>query len=359
MSLHKIKNIDDLHRYIYAAMQLEHATIPLYLTALYSIKPGTNAEAMHILRVIAVEEMLHLTLVCNLMNAVGGKVDMSQKGFVAQYPTMLPDGEDDFVVDCQPFSQKAIEAFMKIERPADLDDGSATIRRKSAPHPVLVACHPYKDEDPELHFFSIGQFYKAIEDGLRVLHAQIGDELFSGDPANQITSEYYYSGGGELTAITDMSSALRALDLIAEQGEGITAHIFDEDGEIAHYFRFHQLFAGRYYQEGDEPYKPTGPEVDVDWDAVFPAKMNARMTDYADGSDLREQATNFNRAYANFLRMLSFACNGNPEKFTDAVGEMFKIKELFYLLMRQPLNDDGSIHAAPTFEIDAVLEGGA
>ncbi len=34
-------------RYLHAAMQLEHATIPPYLTALYSIHPGTNSDAVH------------------------------------------------------------------------------------------------------------------------------------------------------------------------------------------------------------------------------------------------------------------------------------------------------------------------
>ena len=53
-------------------MELEHATIPPYLTALYSIHPTPTPTPPHILRVVAVEEMLHLTLVANVLNAVGG-----------------------------------------------------------------------------------------------------------------------------------------------------------------------------------------------------------------------------------------------------------------------------------------------
>ena len=72
-------------------MQLEHATIPPYLTALYSIIPGTNSDAFHVLRVVAVEEMLHLTLVANVLNAVGGVPDLTAAGFRPALPG-LPAG---------------------------------------------------------------------------------------------------------------------------------------------------------------------------------------------------------------------------------------------------------------------------
>src|SRR5271155_84563 len=94
----RIKTLDQLRTYLNKAMQLEHATIPPYLTALYSIHPGTNSDAAHILRVVAVEEMLHLTLAANVLNAVGGKPNLSAKGFVPSYPTYLQTGETDFEV---------------------------------------------------------------------------------------------------------------------------------------------------------------------------------------------------------------------------------------------------------------------
>ena len=350
MSLYAIKDVETLHRYVYAAMQLEHATIPVYLTALYSIAPGTNSEAFHIIRAVAVEEMLHLTLVGNLMNALGGKADLATPGFVPTFPCHLPDGEEDFEVSCQKFSKEAVETFLKIERPADLEtSGTATVKRahkKSTLHAGRV--HP----DEPVHYFSIGQFYAAIKDGLVRLHDEMGDALFSGDPAWQIGPEYYYSGGNALIAVTDLPTALRALDIIAEQGEGVTGHIFDEDGEIAHYYRFQQLLLGRYYVEGDLPNTPTGGEVEVDWDAVFPIKTDARLTDYPEGSDVRAQAEAFNAGYGQFLSMLTAAFAGQPDLFIPAVGEMFKLKELFYQLMRTPLDASGTLNAAPTFEIN-------
>ena len=89
----RIKTVADrqLHAYLFAAMRLEHATIPPYLMALYSIKPGTNSDATHILRVVVVEEMLHLTLAANLLNAIGGTPDLTAKDFVP-LPSRLSAG---------------------------------------------------------------------------------------------------------------------------------------------------------------------------------------------------------------------------------------------------------------------------
>jgi len=352
MSLHHIKDIGSLREHVYAAMQLEHATIPPYLTAFYSIKPGTNIEAAQIIRTVAVEEMLHLTLVGNLMNAIGGKPDLTQKGFVPTYPAYLPDGETDFQVGLQRFSPEAIETFLKIERPASLGEGQrSTVARTVHPDALRAA---RAGEENEEHFFSIGEFYMAIEAGLMMLHAEMGDALFSGDPERQITSEYYYSGGGKLIAVTDLESALAALDLIAEQGEGTTDNILDEDGEIAHYYRFHQLVAGKYYVEGDAPGHPTGGAVDVDWDAVYPIMSNARLADLPEGAPAAALMTSFNRDYARFLALLTRAFDGEPELFIDAVGDMFRLKEGFGQIVRTPLGNGSGLYAAPSFEVDAV-----
>ena len=353
MALHTVKDIDGLKQHIYAALQLEHATLPPYLTALYSLHPGTNTEAFHVIRTVAVEEMLHLTLAANLMNAVGGKVDLTAPGFVPQYPAYLPDGEEDFQVDCAGFSRSTIETFLKIERPAELIEGAPrTVNRTGREGTVHAS---WVDKDGEEHFHSIGEFYKAIALGLEHLHKEHGDALFCGDPARQITSDYYYSGGGEIIAVTDLESALAAIDLIGEQGEGVTNHIFDEEGEIAHYYRFQQLLLGRFYREGDEPNAPTGGVLEVDWDAAYPIRKNARLSDYPEGSAIRAQAEAFDRRYAEFLKFLTAAFDGKPEMFIPAIGGMFELKELFAQLIRQPLDDEGTLFAAPAFDIETAL----
>lgn len=349
MSLHRIADIDELKRHLQAAVQLEHATIPPYLTALYSIRPGTNSDAYHVIRAVAVEEMLHLTLAANILNAVGGEPDLSGPGFVPLYPAYLPDGETDFQVDLQPFSKAAIECFLKIERPASAaGEGVATISR--TPQQGSLRAARTHDESEE-HFYSIGEFYQAIDQGLDLLHEKHGESLFCGDPALQVTPDYYYSGGGDVIPVTDLASAKAATRLISEQGEGLGGAIFDTEDEIAHYYRFEQLLLGRYYRPGDEPGSPSGGSVDVDWDAIYPVRKNARLADYPEGSDLRRGAEDFNRRYKEFLDLLTRAFRGEPNLLIPAVGAMFEIKELCYRLMRQPIDGAGGEHAAPTFEI--------
>lgn len=349
MSLHRITDVAGLHRHLEAAIQLEHATIPPYLTALYSIHPGTNSAAYQVLRAVAIEEMLHLTLAANLLNAVGGEPDLTVPGFVPTFPAYLPDGETDFQVDRRRFSKEAIATFLKIERPARSEaEGVRLVRR--APNTRALRAARAAD-DGEEHFYSIGEFYQAIEAGLVMLHELHGDALFRGDPQRQVTPEYYYSGGGEIIAVTDLASARAAIRLISEQGEGMGGGIFDYEGEISHYYRFEQLILGRYYQPGDVAGAPSGGEVEVDWDAVFPIKTNVSLRDFAEGSALRRAAAAFNDQYAGFLAVLTRAFQGEPALLVDAVGDMFRLKERAYQLIHQPLDETGTLNAAPTFEV--------
>jgi hypothetical protein len=336
----------ELISYLDAAMALEHATIPPYLTAHYSIHSTTNSDAAHIIRVVAVEEMLHLTLVANVLNAVGGSPDLTRPGFVPSYPAYLPDGEDDFTVDLRPFSREAVETFCKIERPRQAPDADSRLIPSGTGKPLLVAS-PTVDG---MRFFSIGEFYEEIIEGLEQLAAD-DPGLFCGDESRQVGSEYFYSGGGEIIRVRDLDSACRALRFIAEQGEGLDGGVYDTDGELAHYYRFRQLQAGRYYQKDDQPDSPSGPELDVDWGKVFNVKVSTRLSDYPAGSELAAAAEAFNADYGRFLALLTTAFNGEPERLQEAIWHMFRLRDGFNRLIRNPLPGSDGLHAAPTFEV--------
>ena len=348
MSSSHIKTREQLHQYLYAAMQLEHATIPPYLTALYSIRPGTNADAFHVLRVTAVEEMLHLTLAANLLNAVGGTPDLTEPGFVPEYPAYLPDGEIDFAVSRRRFSREALETFLSIERPRKAPDESARVIDRVHAKRNRLGVRP---NHPQLQFYSIGEFYHEIWRGVHHLYAELGDALFSGDPTRQIAPEYFYSGGGEIIPVTGLASAKAAIELIAEQGEGFGGDVYDDEHELAHYYRFEQLTLGRYYQNGDNPGQPTGPELHVDWDAAFNLKTDARLADYPPESEVYRAAVEFNRDYADFLELLTQAYNGRPALLLDAVIEMFRLRDQMTRLIHNPIPGQPGLNAAPTFEM--------
>ena len=362
----KITTVAELHDYLYRGLQLEHATIPVYLTALYSLHPETNSDAWHILRVVAIEEMLHLTLVANVMNAVGAAPDLTKKGFVPVYPTRLPDGETDFLVDLQPFSEDAIDTFLQIERPSNAPTLAKRIVPRSRAHepaalqtgdrpPIIGPLLATVPGQPEAQFYSIGEFYQEIVHGIAYLEQECreqGTTLFTGDPALQVTPEYYYSGGGEVIPVTDLESCRKALELIGQQGEGFGGGIYDGEGELAHYYRFQQLKLGQFYLPPDEPGKPTGPLLAIDWSAAYPVKRNPRLADYQAGSPLHAAAEEFNKEYAAFLAMLTRAYNGEPELLLQSVWQMFHVRDGMVRLVRNPLPGQDGVNAGPTFEVD-------
>ena len=84
-----IATVEDLRQHLQWAIELEHSTLPPYLTALYSIKDGTNQEAVEVIHSVFIEEMLHLTLAANILNAVGGAPNLDYPGIMPSYPTFL------------------------------------------------------------------------------------------------------------------------------------------------------------------------------------------------------------------------------------------------------------------------------
>jgi hypothetical protein len=351
-----IKYAEDLHLYLRSAMVVEHATIPPYLTALYSIVPGTNPAAVNVLRTIVVEEMLHLTMAANILNAVGGKPDLATSDFVPSYPAYLPYGATDFQVHLQAFSQDAIATFLNIERPDKLaPPGEPRMLARPAAavrHRTLASC----PVNPDMHFYSIGEFYEEIRRGIEYLSERLGDKLFCGDPKLQVTSEYYYSGGGRLFPVTNLESAREGIRLIIEQGEGAGGGIYDHDKELAHFYRFQELDKGRYYVKGDQPNKPSGPTFNVDWRAVYPIKTDAKLSDYEAGSELYRAATAFNDFYRDYLGLLTRAYTGEPELLLQAVPIMFGLRNRITELIRNPLPTSPGQNAAATFEVYRMAE---
>lgn len=361
-----IRDLDDLRAYLVVAMQIEHATIPPYLTALYSIRPGTNSEAVEVIRSVAVEEMLHLTLVANVFNAVGGQVrhTLTASDFIPTFPTFLPTGETEFEVGLRGFSPQTIESFMKIERMLEEPDDVPLVVSRSQ---RCLGLLPGSGEGRQ-SFYSIGLFYAEVIRRLFDLCQELGEEkVFCGDPAKQITPEYYYNGAGSVIVVNNFDTANRALRLIQEQGEGaprghrIYAGSDQRDHALAHYFRFQQLRLGRYYKtlvagmgDADAPDHPTGAALDtaeLDWSAVFPIKEDLRLSDLPEGSDVRAKAIEFQQQYSRFLLELERSFDGAPELLIPAVGSMFRLRTLAEELVRTPIPGQEHLHAAPLYTL--------
>ncbi len=327
-----ITNLAGLLEHLQIALELEHATIPPYLCALYSIQEGHNQEAARVIRSVVMEEMLHMTLVANVLNALGGQPSVNHKEFVPTYPTTLPHSDGSFEVSLRKFSPEAVDTFLKIERPAT----------------------PHSPPEAE-HYHTIGQFYEAIEEGLKLV-CKDGNP-FKGDRKRQIGPEYYYGGGGAVVVVTNLESALRALTEIVEQGEGLPLAISDGDSKLlgepeepAHYFRFKEIQLGRCYQIADTPASgPRGPAFPVDWAAVYNMRPNPKIKDYERGGELHLAAEDFNRTYMTLLTLLHRSFNGEPNLLFDVVGVMYDLKYKAIRLMKIPFGDKETT-AGPSFE---------
>ena len=206
---------------------------------------------------------------------------------------------------------------------------------------------------------TIGQFYDAIRAGLRDLCAELGEgQVFTGDPARQLTAGPFGHTGGRLAPVTDLASALGALEEIVEQGEGAARNdVWDGDMDlfhpetkaVSHYYRFQELASGRRYQPGDTPATgPTGETFSVDFTAVYPMRPNPRLDDHPVGSEIRTAQEAFNQTYCKMLGLLEQAFNGAPAMLGAAVGTMYALKGQAQRLMTTLDGDDNT--AGPTFD---------
>jgi hypothetical protein len=340
----RIDTLDSLREHLQWAIELEHATLPPYLCALYSLAPARNPEAVEVVGSVFAEEMLHLALAANLLNAVGGHPRLDTPRMLPPHPRPLPHGDRSLELSLVPFGPEALELFLRIERPAP--PGA-----------------PAEGDDYE----TIGQFYAAIEQGLRHLCDRLGERaVFSGDPARQVNAGHFRHTAGRLIAVEDLESALAALEEIVEQGEGTArGEVWDGDqdvfhperDEVAHYYRFQELKAGRRYRRGDTPQSgPTGGAIVVDLAGVHPMRRNPRPAD--PGSAVRTAQEEFNHTYCAILHLLEQGFNGSPKLLAVATGTMYALKAQAQALMRMP-GDDGTT-AGPTFEyVPPELPGGA
>lgn len=348
-----IENLDHLKECLLTALQLELSTIPPYLCGLYTIKDGSNRQAGNLIRSVVVEEMLHMILVSNILNAITdpktikkGQKLFDVKKIIPDYPTPLPGnivpevpkGEPPFKVQLLKFSREALDVFTTIEKP-------------SAPNAPL--------DDPD-SFDSIGQFYQAIRFGLKRLNEETPGGIFKGDPKRQVTPDHYYGSGGKIIRVESYEDAEEAIAEIVGQGEGIDGSIateqvmFGEGIEYAHYFKFQEINFGRMYSANDTNFKmpvksvPTGAPFDVSWSSVYNMKANPRMKDYENDPALMEKAIDFNKTYVMLLNNINDAVSGEPDLLIKGITIMYDLKYKALELLNMPLANGEC--AGPTFE---------
>ena len=351
-----VEHREELIYLLREAAELEHTILCEYLFAAFTMKQrvdeGLTAgqlEAVdrwrNVILTVAKQEMLHLTLVQNLLTAIGAAPHLSRPNL----PTAAKHFPGGVQIALVPFGEKALRHFLFLERPEGLalDDPEAQV--------AIERARPFMADDDIVpapqEYGTVGHLYRAIDVGLAWLTSTLGPErLFIGPAPAQTGPELMKWDG--LVAVTDLASAHAAIDVIVEQGEGATG-----DWRAAHFGKFLEIYdeylAMRVADPSFEPARP-----------VLPGHVRAHR--YGDAVPLiddpltRRVADLFNVANEVMLLALTrfFAhTDETPEQLRTlesiGVGLMFAaIKPIGQLLTTLPFGPSAPGRTAgPTFEL--------
>ena len=166
-----VQHREHLWSLLVEAAQFEHLIMCQYLYACFSLKTepdeGLTAEQADAvarwrdtLTGIAIEEMLHLALVMNVMTAIGAGPSLARPNF-PRHSEFLPPGVGFALL---PFGGDALTHFLYLERPEGMERVDAAEFVPAAPPPDPVV-------GPEVMprvqgFLTAGDLYRGIEQGL-------------------------------------------------------------------------------------------------------------------------------------------------------------------------------------------------
>ena len=243
------------------AAQVEHLIMCQYLYASFSLKAGPEdgltaeqaaavARWREVLTGIAIEEMLHLALVFNVMTAIGAAPPLSRPNFPRRSED-LPGGVQFRLL---PFGADALTHFLYLERPEGMErlDAEGFVPTIPPREPIEPGEAISRAQD----FGTVGHLYRGIEQGLAALSGRFGERgLFVGPRRTQATPELFR--WPQLVAVHDLASATAAINEIVEQGEGARG-----DWRPAHYGRFLGIWE-EYAKitEADPAFEPAFPVI--------------------------------------------------------------------------------------------------
>lgn len=285
-----------------AAIELEFATIPPYLCAMWSVKSGMGAVVMSIREIIR-EEMLHMGLVCNMLTAIGGTPKLNDPDFIPAFPGPLPGGVNpNLTISLQGLSKDAVKDFMEIEYPE--------------PGPVALRVE---------EFSTIGAFYTAILNAFE-----------KNQPALLVDKQM--NGPLGLSKLTSLEEIRNAIRLIKKQGEGSNDSPEDTGpADLAHYYRFGEIYHEKTLRKNNE----TGRWEYEGEPVPFPDAWAMAKT--PSGGYLQEQVSDevwqllrqFDETFTRMVGQLQDAWeNGNRQSLFQSIPTMLSLRSPAVKLMK-------------------------
>ena len=327
----------DSTRLAQLALQVEFSTIPVYLSGMYSISDKAST-AYQALRTVVMEEMFHLNQAANLVVALGGLPRLTGDA-APVYPGYLPQANQNTTPLLGLFraSPQVFESvYSAIESPAP-------------------AGAPAQGDQ----YDSIAQLYEALVAALhRYESARIDSFCPPATEGRQRTDIYLGKFGGTVIEVTDIASALRGIEQIVQQGEGVVparsplvptepfgaynhygqrtdgtyGPILGTPLELSHFSRFRQVAMSP-----------------LPFPATLPIVSNPREADYSNpAAQALSQA--FNGAYSVMLRAFEMSFRTGPDPYFGLVLDLMHqvLPQLALSLMTTPALQGGDATVGPT-----------
>jgi hypothetical protein len=308
------RDLNWLRQALQTAIELEASTLPLYFSALYSLKVQ-NYTAYNIIRSVAMEEMVHMAIAANILAAIGGTPRI--KTINTPFPTRgLPGGvEPDLNVGLAKLSRKQIWNFMRIETPDIL------LRKMDRDE-----CYP-----------TISVFYNVISKAIVDNANDVRDAFNAGGKSNQVYDDIGFSQYTKVEGKDPIDMLLGGIAEIIEQGEGASSDSLftpnDFELEESHYCRFAELYYGAAY-EAPTPQMELNHKTKhlffggpaIGWPEVIntlavPSDGYAKILHVdPEGAAVTKDLEAFDSAYAVTLANLDLAWNGPVASSWKTVG---------------------------------------
>jgi CDGSH-type Zn-finger protein/uncharacterized Fe-S cluster protein YjdI len=333
------------------AAEIEHNLMCCYLYAAWSLKtedgdglpPQTLAELRRWQRTIfnvAIDEMTHLALVANLQHALGGVAHFNRPNF----PIGRGYHPAGMAVRLAPFDRQTLQHFVHLERPEGNaePDGIGFAQAADYERHLYGLCLMPSAQD----YATVGHLYRSLKAGIKNVASQIGEAaLFCGDPALQVGPDIVQLDG--LRRVTDLASAIQAIETIVEQGEGAQSNT-----ETGHFQRFISVRDAYDRMLAEDPgFQPAHPAAH---NPVMRRPPDATGLVWIELDETRALLDVGNAIYNHMLRFLShgFGASAADDKrlyLNTAIDLMMAVDPIARELARMKANHHDACNAGLSF----------
>ena len=318
-NIQKLCTKKNLQEQLQLAIQVEFATLPVYLTTLYSIEKACNEEIYNIIRDVAMQEMLHFIQAANILIATGAYPSIDNEGFVPNFPRRGLPGcvHPNLKVYLDRFRIETIhDLFVAIEQP------ELTCIARNFP--------AYSNN-------TIGQLYGELKGCIQTL----GDEVFLKD-SEQVSWPWPILHGSPLGIVhnvTDADSACLGIEEIVDQGEGASPidPLDHEPGkQLAHYYRFQEIVCKKHLIKSPDGknYSYSGSKIHFDPRGVYHMRSNPKSKTVIPNTNCYTEAKAFHSIFRSLLRELQVTFNGKPDNIIKTVELMESLQVHLKRVMR-------------------------